>query len=96
MRKHNCIECGKPTTRTVTTKVIGGLIERELPNLGFRESTYVIYLCSRKCENLFNKPTPPPPPKKIDTSCGSCGGTGKIKGYTCCSCDGAGKKWKMV
>ena len=96
MGKGNCLKCGKPTTRMFSIEMEPVPIIRELPSHGFRQKTYRVYMCSQKCENLRNKPYSSPPPKKIEIPCNSCDGTGKIKGYTCCTCNGTGKKWKMM
>ena len=95
--KSNCEICGKPTKKLWNCGCNPGLSHKTAYRMLCQCGVY----CSDRCLNKTHKTIENafraqeewktkmmaslPKPK-----CTTCGGTGKIKGYRCCSCNGSG------
>ena len=88
MAKKNCTHCGKPTTnqdKRYCRTMVGAADGPYLFYPVCRDCMKIHGTCEEREASLRNSFM-----KRLER-CSSCNGTGNIKGYTCCNCDGTGK-----
>ena len=81
----NCRECGRPFWVPDPFRI--GTIIPDYPN-----TSDLCDRCSRRAWEKYEKEREKKY-KRVKKPCGTCDGTGKIKGYKCVSCDGKGYNW---
>lgn len=88
MAKQNCRICGKPTNRTVEVPLF------TVWGPTTSSDTISVPLCSEKCEKAhFERAIEAQNARlaRTKTSCPTCKGTKKVKGYHCCTCNETGE-----